>query len=80
MDVKNKDMKKTSIIIGGLIGLLYSFIEPLIRYSDTAPLNDEIGLDIPSWKTFTIESISSISIGALIGWIIYLIVNKISYK
>jgi len=73
-------MKKASMIIGGLIGLFYSLIEPLIRYSDTAPLDDEIGFDIPSWNVFIIESISYICIGALIGWLIYLIVNKISAK
>jgi hypothetical protein len=36
-------MKKILIITGGVIGFLYSLIGPIVSYSDTAPLDDEIG-------------------------------------
>lgn len=55
-------MKKTLIIIGGVIGFLYSLIGPIVSYSDTAPLDDEIGFEIVSWKVFILESLLCISV------------------
>lgn len=54
-------MKKTLIITGGVIGFLYSLIGPIVSYSDTAPLDDEIGFEIASWKVFILESLLCIS-------------------
>ena len=78
-------MKKTLIIIGGVIGFLYSLIGPIVSYSDTAPLDDEIGFEIVSWKIFILESLLCISVGLLVGWIMFLLKKKykkenITYK
>lgn len=70
-------MKKTLIIIGGIIGFLYSLIEPIVSYSETAPLDDEIGFEISSWRVFILESLLCISIGSLVGWIMFLFLKKI---
>lgn len=73
-------MKKTLIITGGVIGFLYSLIGPIVSYSDTAPLDDEIGFEIASWKVFILESLLCISIGLLVGWIMFLFLKKIIKK
>lgn len=73
-------MKKTLIITGGVIGFLYSLIGPIISYSDTAPLDDEIGFEIASWKVFILESLLCISIGLLVGWIMFLFLKKVIKK
>jgi len=73
-------MKKTLIITGGVIGFLYSLIGPIISYSDTAPLDDEIGFEIASWKVFILESLLCISIGLLVGWVMFLFLKKIIKK
>ncbi|KIQ22726.1 hypothetical protein RT99_06410 [Flavobacterium sp. MEB061] len=73
-------MKKTLIITGGVIGFLYSLIGPIVSYSDTAPLDDEIGFEIASWKVFILESLLCISIGLLVGWVMFLFLKKIIKK
>jgi hypothetical protein len=70
-------MKKILIITGGVIGFLYSLIGPIVSYSDTAPLDDEIGFEIVSWKVFILESLLCISVGFLVGWIMFLFLKKI---
>ncbi|WKL47559.1 hypothetical protein Q1W71_21690 [Flavobacterium pectinovorum] len=73
-------MKKTLIIIGGVFGFLYSLIGPIVSYSDTAPLDDEIGFEIASWKVFILESLLCISLGLLVGWIMFLFIKKVIKK
>ncbi|MBP4136749.1 hypothetical protein [Flavobacterium geliluteum] len=74
-------MKKTLIIIiGGVIGFLYSLIDSVVSYADTAPLDDEIGFEIASWKVFILESLLCISVGLLVGWIIFLFLKKVIKK
>ncbi|AYN04045.1 hypothetical protein [Flavobacterium sp. 140616W15] len=73
-------MKKTLIITGGVIGFLYSLIGPIVSYSDTAPLDDEIGFEIVSWKVFILESLLCISVGLLVGWIMFLLFKKVIKK
>jgi|LakMenE01Jun11ns_1017448.scaffolds.fasta_scaffold8986362_2 hypothetical protein len=70
-------MKKILIITGGVIGFLYSLIGPIVSYSDTAPLDDEIGFEIVSWKVFILQSLFCISVGFLVGWIMFLFLKKI---
>ena len=70
-------MKKILIITGGVIGFLYSLIDPIVSYSDTAPLDDEIGFEIVSWKVFILQSLLCISVGFLVGWIMFLFLKKI---
>jgi hypothetical protein len=70
-------MKKILIITGGVIGFLYSLIGPIVSYSDTAPLDDEIGFEIVSWKLFILQSLLCISVGFLVGWIMFLFLKKI---
>jgi len=73
-------MSKTLVITGGVIGFLYSLIGPIVSYSDTAPLDDEIGFEIASWKVFILESLLCISIGLLVGWIMFLFLKKVIKK
>lgn len=73
-------MKKTLIITGGVIGFLYSLIGPIVSYSDTAPLDDEIGFEIVSWKVFILEFLLCISVGLLVGWIMFLLFKKVIKK
>ncbi|MFD1244601.1 hypothetical protein [Paralysiella testudinis] len=75
--MNNKIMKKISIIIGCILGIIYSLIEPIVRYADTAPLDAGFGLDIPSWNIFIVQSFISICIGAFCGWLLFYIGNKI---
>nr|WP_315222333.1 hypothetical protein [uncultured Flavobacterium sp.] len=70
-------MKKTLIIIGGVIGFLYSLIGPVVSYADTAALDDEIGFEIASWKVFILESLLCVSVGLLVGWIIFLFLKRL---
>lgn len=70
-------MKKTLIITGGTIGFLYSLIGPIVSYSDTAPLDDEIGFEISSWSVFILQSLLSIIIGLLIGWLLFLVIKGV---
>lgn len=58
-------MKKILIITGGVIGFLYSLIGPIVSYSDTAPLDDEIGFEIVSWKVFILQSLLCICCGLI---------------
>jgi hypothetical protein len=73
-------MKKTLIVTGGVIGFLYSLIGSVVIYADTAPLDDEIGFEIASWEVFILDSLLCISIGLLVGWIMFLFLKKIIKK
>lgn len=41
-------MRKVFTIVGGVLGLLFSILDSIVNYSDTALL-DEYGMSIISW-------------------------------
>lgn len=69
-------MKKVSTIVGGSIGLLFSILDSVVSYSDTAPI-DEYGISIISWQFFIKKILVYILIGGGLGWLIGFIVDKL---
>ncbi len=69
-------MKKVSTIVGGSIGLLFSILDSVVSYSDTAPI-DEYGISIISWQFFIKKMLVYILIGGGLGWLIGFIVDKL---
>lgn len=69
-------MKKVSTIVGGSIGLLFSILDSVVSYSDTAPI-DEYGISIISWQFFIKKMVVYILIGGGLGWLIGFIVDKL---
>ncbi|MGB3063500.1 hypothetical protein [Sphingobacterium thalpophilum] len=69
-------MKKVSTIVGGGIGLLFSILDSVVSYSDTAPI-DEYGISIISWQFFIKKILVYILIGGGLGWLIGFIVDKL---
>lgn len=70
-------MKKVSTIVGGSIGLLFSILDSVVSYSDTAPI-DEYGISIISWQFFIKKMVVYILIGGGLGWLIGFIVDKLN--
>ncbi|WP_282636805.1 hypothetical protein [Sphingobacterium thalpophilum] len=69
-------MKKVLTIVGGSIGLLFSILDSVVSYSDTAPI-DEYGISIISWQFFIKKILVYILIGGGLGWLIGFIVDKL---
>ncbi|WP_028069674.1 hypothetical protein [Sphingobacterium thalpophilum] len=69
-------MKKVLTIVGGSIGLLFSILDSVVSYSDTAPI-DEYGISIISWQFFIKKMVVYILIGGGLGWLIGFIVDKL---
>lgn len=69
-------MKKVSTIVGGSIGLLFSILDSVVSYSDTAPI-DEYGISIISWQFIIKKMLVYILIGGGLGWLIGFIVDKL---
>lgn len=61
-------MKKILIIVGVIVGLLISLIDSTISYSDTASLDNEMGIEIISPLHFIFKTLIYGLIGAVIGW------------
>ncbi len=69
-------MKKALTTVGGGIGLLFSILDSVVSYSDTAPI-DEYGMSIISWQFFIKKILVYILIGGGLGWLIGFIVDKL---
>jgi len=69
-------MKKVLTIVGGSIGLLFSILDSVVSYSDTAPIG-EYGISIISWQFFIKKILVYILIGGGLGWLIGFIVDKL---
>jgi hypothetical protein len=57
-------MRKVLAIIGGILGLLFSILDSVVNYSDTALL-DEYGMSIISWQFFIEKMVVYIIIGGI---------------
>ncbi|KUJ60514.1 hypothetical protein AR687_17225 [Flavobacteriaceae bacterium CRH] len=62
--------KKYLLIIGGLLGILFSVYDSSVSYSGTAPLDDDFGIEIISWNFFLMKTLVYVLIGILVGLII----------
>lgn len=69
-------MRKVLTILGGVLGLLFSILDSVVGYSDTASL-DEFGMGIISWRFFIEKTIVYIVIGLLLGWLMELIISRL---
>lgn len=70
--------KKTQLItIGLILGTIFCLIDDVISYSETASIDEEIGIQIISWPFFLIKILVYSAIGAFVGFIIGLILSKI---
>lgn len=63
-------MKNTLIFIGVFLGIILCILEGIVKYSDTAPLDQELGIEIISWKFFILKLIIYSLISGIIGFII----------
>ncbi|MND81025.1 hypothetical protein [Sphingobacterium sp. GVS05A] len=69
-------MKLIFIIIGGIFGVLFSFWDAMVSYSDTAPIDDQFGLAIISWPFFLIKTLIYLCIGSFLCWLISLVFRR----
>ena len=69
-------MKRVLTIVGGVLGFLFSILDSVVSYSDTAPLY-ESGMSIISWQFFIKKTIVYIVIGLLSGWLMSLIIGRL---
>lgn len=69
-------MKKILLIIGVLVGILFSLWDSMVNYADTAPINDEMGIEIISWPFFIKKTLIYMVIGGLTGCLISFIIHK----
>lgn len=66
-------MRLIFIIIGGIAGVLFSFWDAMVSYSDTASIDDQFGLAIISWPFFLIKTLIYLFMGSFFGWLISLV-------
>ncbi|MCJ8153611.1 hypothetical protein MKJ01_07520 [Chryseobacterium sp. SSA4.19] len=70
-------MKKILLITGVLIGIFFSLWDSMTSYADTAPIDDEIGIEIISWPFFIKKTIIYMVIGGLTGFLTGFIIHKL---
>ncbi|OWP83509.1 hypothetical protein BWK59_10160 [Flavobacterium davisii] len=68
---------KKKIFLGLFWGLIFCLFDGMMSHSDTAPLDNEFGIEIISWPFFISKMIIYTLIGGLLGFIIPMIVTKI---
>lgn len=66
----SEEMKKVLIITGCIIEILLSISDSMMNYADTAPLNNELGIEIISWQIFFKKAYIYILIGFIIVWLV----------
>jgi hypothetical protein len=67
------------VFTGIFLGVLLCIVDSIIAFSDTAPLDDEFGIEIISWPFFISKILIYSTIGGLLGFIIkkvFLIIKK----
>jgi cell division protein FtsX len=73
-------MKRTLLMIGAIAGCLFSVWDSMVSYADTAPLNNEIGIEIISWPFFILKTMIYLVIGGVTGWLISFIIHRFNRK
>jgi len=69
-------MRLIFIIVGGITGVLFSFWDAMVSYSDTAPIEDQFGLAIISWPFFLTKTLIYLFMGSFFGWLISLVFRR----
>lgn len=59
-------MKKSLLLISGLIGILFSLFDAMASYADTAPIDIDLGIEIISWDKFILKNLLYMMIGLII--------------
>ncbi|ELY2018205.1 hypothetical protein SL053_002122 [Flavobacterium psychrophilum] len=73
-------MRNILVFTGILLGLILCVLEGIVSYSDTSPLDQEFGIEIISWKFFTLKLIVYSTIGGVLGYLICKIINNLKNK
>lgn len=73
-------MKKILALIGAIIGVLFSIWDAMVNNADTAPPDQEFGISIVSWPFFITKTIAYLLIGAILGALIGLLLEKVNKK
>ncbi|WP_454047066.1 hypothetical protein [Chryseobacterium sp. Marseille-Q8038] len=71
-------MKKRIITAGGFIGILFSAWDSMVNNADSASLSDHLKIGFIFHSAFSLKTLIYLSIGAASGWIISVMINKIS--
>lgn len=71
-----KKMKRLLVLLGGVIGLLFSIWDAMVNAADTAPLDNEFGISIVSWPFFITKTTVYLLTGAVSGWLIGFMIDK----
>lgn len=64
-------MRNILIFIGVITGVLFCILESVVRYSDTAPIDEEFGIEIISWKIYIVTMLIYSCIGGVVGFLAY---------
>ena len=70
-------IKKILAITGVLAGILFSLWDSMVNYADTAPIDDEIGIEIISWPFFITKILLYMALGGTSGYLISFIAYKL---
>lgn len=73
-------MKKISGLTGGVLGILFALWDAMVNTADTASLDQEFSISIVSWPFFIEKILIYILIGAVSGWLIGVMLEKIIRK
>ena len=65
------------VITGVLAGILFSLWDSMVNYADTAPIDDEIGIEIISWPFFITKILLYMALGGVSGYLISFIAYKL---
>ncbi|TZF99565.1 hypothetical protein FW781_06460 (plasmid) [Chryseobacterium panacisoli] len=71
-------MKKRIIAAGGFIGILFSTWDSMVDHPDSASLSDHMKIGFIFHSVFNLKTLIYLLIGVAFGWIISVIINKIS--
>jgi hypothetical protein len=73
-------MNKVLIITGCVLGVLFSIWDSMMNYADSAPIDNEFGIEIISGQFFTKKTLMYMLIGFILGWILFLVARKVIKK
>ncbi|WP_136668424.1 hypothetical protein [Flavobacterium sp. H122] len=74
-------MKRNIIgILGSTMGLVFSIFDAMMSYADTAPIEDNLGIEIISWDKFILKTLIYMIIGFLIGLIVQFVLKRVMFN
>lgn len=63
-----------------MMGVLFSLLDAMVGYADTAPVDDSFGFEIISWDKFIFKTIIYAVIGLSVGVTIQFVVKRLAFN